>query len=300
MKKLITGGTGLIGSEFETGIKISSREFDLRVQSEVDQMFSQHLPTHVVHTAAKVGGVLANMNYMNNFFIDNIRINTNVIESARLHGVKKLIAFTSTCVFPNEVKYPLREEFLHQGPPHESNYGYAYAKRMADVQIQSSNQQYGTKYFTVIPTNVYGPNDNYDLENGHVLPSLIHRCYLSKQQQTDFEVWGCGEALREFVFSKDVSKICDILLEKYNETTPVIISTSQEYSIKQVVNLIVDIIGFNGKVIWNTSKPEGQHRKPTDTTRIKSIIGNYEFAPLERGLEETISYFIENYDKARK
>jgi GDP-L-fucose synthase len=300
MKKLITGGTGLIGSEFETGIKVSSKEFDLRIQSAVDKMFSQHLPEHVIHTAARVGGVLANMNYMYEFYLDNIRINTNVIESARLHGVKKLIAFTSTCVFPSQIEYPLKEDQLHQGPPHQSNYGYAYAKRMTDVQIQSCNQQSGTKYFTVIPTNVYGPNDNFDLENGHVLPSLIHRCYMAKQQQIDFEVWGNGSALREFVFSRDVAKICDILLEKHTDTTSVIISTSQEYSIKQVVNLIVDIVGFDGKVVWDTSKPEGQYRKPTDTSRLKSIIGNYDFVPLEKGLDETIAYFIENYHKVRK
>jgi GDP-L-fucose synthase len=300
MKKLITGGTGLIGSEFNTGIKVSSKDFDLRVQSSVDQMFSQHRPEHLVHTAAKVGGVLANMNYMHEFYLDNIRINTNVIESARLHGVKKLIAFTSTCVFPNQIEYPLQEDHLHQGPPHQSNYGYAYAKRMADVQIQSCNQQHGTKYFTVIPTNVYGPNDNYDLENGHVLPSLIHRCYLAKQQQIDFEVWGDGSTLREFIFSRDVAKICDILLEKHNDTTPIIISTSQEYSIKQVVDLIVGIIGFSGKVVWNTSKPEGQRRKPTNTSRLKSIIGNYEFVSLDKGLHDTISYFIENYYRIRK
>jgi GDP-L-fucose synthase len=300
MKKLITGGTGLIGSEFETGVKISSRDFDLRMQSNVNRMFAENRPEYVVHTAAKVGGVLANMNHMYDFYLDNIRINTNVIESARSHGVKKLIAFTSTCVFPNQIEYPLIEDHLHQGPPHQSNYGYAYAKRMADVQIQSCNQQYGTKYFTVIPTNVYGPNDNYDLENGHVLPSLIHRCYLAKQQQIDFEVWGSGSALREFVFSRDVAKICDILLEKHDDTNPVIISTSQEYSIKQAVDLIVAIVGFNGKVVWNTSKPEGQHRKPTDTSRLRSIIGNYSFVPLEEGLEETIAYFIENYNKVRK
>jgi GDP-L-fucose synthase len=300
MKKLITGGTGLIGSEFETGIKISSTDFDLRVQAQVDKMFSQHRPEHVVHTAAKVGGVLANMNHMHDFFINNIRIDANVVESSRLHGVKKLIAFTSTCVFPNSTAYPLKEEYIHMGPPHQSNYGYAYAKRMTDVQIQACNQQHGTKYFTVIPTNVYGPNDNFDLENGHVLPALIHRCYLAKQHQTDFEVWGAGTALREFVFSRDVAQICDILLDKHLDTTPVIISTAQEHSIKQVVDLIVDIMGFRGRLVWNTSRPEGQHRKPTDTSRLKSIIDNYKFVSLQKGLEETIAYFIQHYDQVRK
>jgi GDP-L-fucose synthase len=123
---------------------------------------------------------------------------------------------------------------------------------------------------------------------------------LAKQQQIDFEVWGDGSALREFIFSRDVAKICDILLEKHNDTTPIIISTSQEYSIKQVVDLIVGIIGFSGKVVWNTSKPEGQRRKPTNTSRLKSIIGNYEFVSLDKGLDETISYFIKNYHKVRK
>jgi GDP-L-fucose synthase len=300
MNKLITGGTGLIGSEFETGIKVASKDFDLRVQSCADQLFSEYRPDHVIHTAAKVGGVLANTNFVYDFYLDNIRINTNVIDAARTHNVKKLIAFTSTCVFPNQVEYPLRENQLHQGPPHQSNYGYAYAKRMADVQIQSCNQQYGTKYFTVIPTNIYGPRDNYDLDNGHVLPSLIHRCYLAHLQQTDFEVWGDGSPMREFVFSRDIAKICDILLDRYNDTTPVIVSNSQEYSIKQLVEMIISVIGYRGKVRWNINKPLGQHRKPTDNSNLRSIIGNYKFVSMQHGLEETISYFIENYKNVRK
>jgi GDP-L-fucose synthase len=300
MTTLITGGTGLIGSEFKTGIKVSSAQCNLRDTNAVTQLFSDYCPDSVIHTAAKVGGVAANTKYVYDFFLENTLINNNVIDQARSNGVKKLLAFTSTCIFPNQVEYPLKESYMHFGPPHESNYGYAYSKRMLDVQIQACNQQYKTKYFTVVPTNVYGPKDNYNLDNGHVLPALIHRCYLAKEQGIDFEVWGSGAPLREFIFSRDVANICEILLDKYQDTAPVIISTSQEVSIKQVVALICDIIGFKGNVVWNTSKPEGQFRKPTDTARLKSVIGNYQFVDLKAGLEETIDYFISNYQSVRK
>lgn len=300
MKTLITGGTGLIGSEFKSPYKISSKDCDLLDINQVEEFFEKENFDSIIHTAARVGGVSANTKFVYDFCLENIKIGTNIIEAARKNNIKKLIGFTSTCVFPSEIEYPLVEEKMHLGPPHFSNYGYAYAKRMMDIQIQSCNQQYGTKYFTVIPTNVYGPKDNYDLENGHVLPSLIHRCYLAKINNTDFEVWGSGSPLREFVFSKDVSQICEILLEKYQDTIPIIISTSEEISIKNAVDMITSMLDFKGKVFWNKEKPEGQFRKPTDTTKLKSVIKNYKFTGFEKGLEETIEYFVNNYNTVRK
>jgi GDP-L-fucose synthase len=300
MKTLITGGSGLIGREFSSNYKMSSKDCNILNVAEIEELFEKENFDNVIHTAARVGGVLANTNYVYDFFLENIRMNTNIIGVARKRNIKKLIGFTSTCVFPADIDYPLTEEKMHYGPPHPSNYGYAHAKRMLDIQIQTCNQQYGTKYFTVIPTNVYGPNDNYHLENGHVLPSLIHRCYNAKRNGEDFEVWGSGAPLREFVFSRDVANICEILLDKYQDTTPVIISTSEEVSIKGAVDMITSILDFKGKVFWNTEKPEGQFRKPTDTTKLKSVIKNYKFTNFEKGLEETIEYFVNNYDKIRK
>jgi GDP-L-fucose synthase len=298
--KLITGGHGLIGSEFTDGVHIGRADVELTDTDATHKYFESTRPTVVVHTAARVGGVAANTNYVYDFFLDNIRINTNVIDSAVKTGVKKLMAFTSTCVMPDKITYPLEESYLHQGPPHKSNFGYAYAKRMVDVQIQACNQQYGTQYFTVIPTNVYGPRDNYDLENGHVLPSLIHRCWLAKQSGKPFEVWGTGTPLREFVFSRDVANICEMLLDKHTGTDPVIISTSTEYTIKQVVELVCGIMNYTGPVVWNDSKPDGQYRKPTNTQHLRSIIGDYKFVEFTAGLEETIDYFIKNYGSVRK
>jgi len=215
-------------------------------------------------------------------------------------GVKKLICFLSTCVFPDDVIYPLTEDKIHLGPPHTSNAPYAYAKRMADVMIQSYNQQYGTQYFSVIPTNIYGPNDNYSLENSHVIPALIHKVYLAQKNNTDLIVWGSGKPLREFIYSKDVAAITTLLLEKYQGTKPIILSTSEEISIREVVELICDIFNFKNNIIFDSSKPDGQYRKPSDNSYLKSIIGDYNFTPLRIGLEETISYFIENYNIIRK
>lgn len=300
MSLLITGGNGLIGSEFKDGIKVGSGQYNLINQYEVEKMFLDNNPDYVIHTAAKVGGLGANMGGNGEFFYQNIIMNTNVLHYAMTNNVKKLICFLSTCVFPNNVEYPLTEDKVHLGPPHNSNYGYAYAKRMAEVQVRSYNQQYGTNFTTVIPTNVYGPKDNYSISNGHVIPSLIHKCYLAMQNNTDLEIWGTGTPLREFIFSRDVANICEILLNENTSNEPVIISTSDEISIANVVNIICDVMGFKNKIIFNTDKPDGQFRKPSDNKRLKSIIGDYKFVSLEEGLHETVNYFIENYNTVRK
>jgi GDP-L-fucose synthase len=299
MKKLITGGTGLIGSAFEEGEKVGSK-YNLVSLFDTGLMFRDHKPDVVIHCAAKVGGVGANMNYPAEFYYKNIMMNTNIIDTCYRREVKKLVCFLSTCVFPNDVEYPLDETKIHLGEPHFTNAPYAYAKRMADVQIQAYNKQYGTKYFSVIPCNVYGPNDNYNLDNGHVIPTLIHKCYLAKQNNTPFEIWGDGTPLREFIFSKDVANIVDLLLEKYEGTDPVIISNPTEYTIKQVVDLIVEHLDFDGEVKWLTDKPNGQYRKPSSNKKLLSIIGEYNFTTLEIGLKESINWFILNYPKVRK
>ena len=300
MKKIITGGTGLVGSAFKEGTKLSSRHYNLISEVQTRQMFMDHKPEVVIHTAAMVGGVGANMNYPADFFYNNIMMNTNVINESYIFGVKKLVCFLSTCVFPDNVEYPLDETKIHKGEPHFSNAPYAYAKRMADVQVQAYNKQYGTKYFCVIPTNIYGPKDNFDLANGHVIPMLIHKCYLAKKNNTAFEVWGSGKPLREFIYSQDVANIIDLLLEKYDGTEPVIISNPKEYTIKDVVDLIVKYMEFEGEVVWLSDKPDGQFRKPSSNQKLSSIIGDYNFTPLEEGLKTTIEWFNENYETVRK
>jgi GDP-L-fucose synthase len=299
MTKVITGGSGLIGSAFEKGVKLTSKR-DLTDYDKAKFAIAMYKPDVVVHCAAKVGGVGANMQFPADFFMDNIRMNTNVIQACHELKIPKLVSFLSTCVFPDKVEYPLDETKIELGPPHSSNFAYAYAKRMADVQIRAFNQQYGTQYFSVIPCNVYGPNDNYSLEVGHVIPMLIHKCYLAKKNRKTFEVWGDGTPLREFVYSKDVANIVDLLIQKYEGTDPVIISNPTEYSIKQVVDLIVEYMGFKGKVKWLTDKPNGQHRKPSSNAKLLSIIGDYEFTTLEKGLKESIEWFILNYPNVRK
>lgn len=306
-KILVTGGYGLIGSQFlgEEYIKYPSKSFDLREKNNVESMFKmiQHEPfalDGVIHTAAKVGGVGSNMNFKGDFFYDNIMMNTNIIEGARKHGVKNLVCFLSTCIFPHNIEYPLREEEIHMGPPHFSNDAYAYAKRMADIQIRAYREQYGLKYKSVIPTNVYGPHDNFNLENGHVLPSLIHKCFLARENGTDFEVWGSGKPLREFIYSKDVAELTKWVLNEYEEDEPIILSTSQEISIRDLVDIVIQEMNYKGGVKWLSNKPDGQYRKPSSNYKIKKYLADYKFTPIEEGIKETVKWFEDNYPNIRK
>jgi GDP-L-fucose synthase len=300
-KILVTGGHGLVGSEFigDQYFKPTSKEYDLRNPQEVNRLMLKSFDS-VIHTAGKVGGLGGNMNHKGEFFYDNIMINTNVIESSRLTKVKNLVAFLSTCVFPDNVEYPLTEKKVHLGPPHFSNDAYAYAKRMTDVQIRAYKEQYGLNYKSVIPSNIYGPNDNYDIVNGHVIPSLIHKCFLARENKTSLKIWGSGNPLREFIFSKDVAKLTEWVLFNYNETEPIILSTSEEISIKDVVGIIVELMNFKGDVLFDSSKPDGQFRKPSDNSKIKHYLPDFKFTPIYDGLKETIEYFEKNYTIIRK
>ena len=300
-KILVTGGHGLVGSEFigDQYFKPTSKEYDLRNPQEVNRLMLKSFDS-VIHTAGKVGGLGGNMNHKGEFFYDNIMINTNVIESSRLTKVKNLVAFLSTCVFPDNVEYPLTEKKVHLGPPHFSNDAYAYAKRMTDVQIRAYKEQYGLNYKSVIPSNIYGLNDNYDIVNGHVIPSLIHKCFLARENKTSLKIWGSGNPLREFIFSKDVAKLTEWVLFNYNETEPIILSTSEEISIKDVVGIIVELMNFKGDVLFDSSKPDGQFRKPSDNSKIKHYLPDFKFTPIYDGLKETIEYFEKNYTIIRK
>ena len=296
---LVTGGHGLIGSEFTNVEKFTRSEFDLTNPGDVSGLFRKYAPKYVIHTAAKVGGVLENSKFPADFYTENILINTNVIDFARWFGIKKLCCYGSTCIFPDDIDYPLTEEKIHLGPPHHTNFGYAYAKRMMSVQIDAVNQQYGTDYFTIIPTNVYGPKDNYNLMSGHVIPSLIHRCYLAMQENSNLVIWGSGKPLREFIFARDVADISLALLHK-EKVGSVIVSPSEEISIADLATTICDKMKFKNKIVFDTSKPDGQYRKNTDTNKLKTLLDDYTFTPLDAGLDETIEYFLKNFGSIRK
>ena len=301
MKKvLITGGGGMVGSAMESPLKLTRDYFDLLNRKQTNRFFSAVNPDGVINCAGKVGVIGGNSNYKGQYFYENILINTNVIEAARQAGVQNLVSFLSTCVFPDKVSYPLTVDQVHQGDPHDSNYPYAYAKRMADIQIRAYREQYNINYTSIIPSNIYGPNDNFSLEHGHVMPMLIHKLYLAKKNKTDFIVWGSGKPLREFIYSKDIAKIAEWVLFNYKGTDPLIVSGDEEISIKDLVGILVDEFKFKGKVKFDKTKPDGQLRKPSDNSAIKELMPDFEYTPFEKGIKETVSWFIENYESARK
>jgi len=294
---LVTGGSGLVGSAIKAGRKLSSKDVDLRDWKSTLDLFKYYNPEKIIHCAARVGGLGGNINYKGEFFYDNIMINTNVLEACRQVGVKRLVSFLSTCVFPDDVEYPLTEKKIHLGEPHSSNYPYAYAKRMTEVQSRAYNEQYGTNYVCVIPTNIYGPRDNFNIENGHVIPVLLHKCYLAKRNNTDLEIWGTGNALREFIYSEDVAKLASWALDNYEEQEPIILSTSQEISIRNLVEIIVSCMNFKGNVVYNKNKPDGQFRKPSDNSKLLSYLPDFKFTPVEEGIKKTVDWFVKNYDE---
>ena len=299
---LVTGGTGLVGSRFEGEdyLKIGSKNLDLLNQKDIENFLVSKNINGIIHCAARVGGVKGNMTYPGEFTYENLKMNTGIIEVGRKAGISKLIAFSSTCVFPDKVEYPLTPDKIHLGPPHSSNYGYAYAKRMAEIQMQSYREQYGVNYFSVIPCNIYGPADNYHLEDGHVLPSLIHKFHLADISGSDVTIWGSGSPLREFIFSEDVAKLTRILFDNYIDGVPVIISSGKEISIKNVVEIIASEFNFKGKIIWDLDKPEGQFRKPSDNSVIRSIAPYFKFTPIEEGIHKSVTWFKDNYPNIRK
>lgn len=299
-KILVTGGSGLIGNALNelipNGIFISSTDYDLRKETDVAEMFRVHRPTDVIHLAGKVGGVGTNMKHPVEFYEDNILMNTLLLRYAHKYNVHRLVSFMSTCVFPNEIEYPLEPHKIHLGEPHFSNFGYAYAKRMIEIQTRAYNTQYNRRWFTVIPTNVYGPHDNYNLEDSHVIPALIHKCYLAKKNNTPWTVWGTGNAIREFIYSKDLAEITLWLLNNYTDVSPIIVSTSEQTLIRSVVESIAQKMNFTGEIIFDTSKPEGQHRKPSDITPLKTLMPYYKFTSVSSGLDATIEWFLNNYE----
>ena len=299
MNTLITGGNGLVGSTIESKFKPTKKSLNLSNVTEIVNYISKNQIDSIVHCAARVGGVKENSERLGEFFYENLIMNANILEAARLTKIDKVVSFMSTCVFPDNIDYPLTVDKIHNGEPHSSNYGYAYAKRMLEVQSRAYRDQYGCNFVTVIPCNIYGPNDNFNLESGHVIPSLIHKCYLAKKNNTNFEIWGTGKAYREFIYSKDIGYITQWVLQNYNESEPLVISPDEEINIATLAQEISWRMGFEGNIVYN-QKRDGQLKKPSDNSILKSLLPNYKFLSIEIGLQKTIDWFIENYDEVRK
>jgi len=313
MVVLVTGGTGLVGKaietvvnqdgkEGETWIFAGSKHGDLRKKEDCVAMFEKYRPTHVIHLAAMVGGLFRNLKYKVEFYRENIIINDNVMECCKDFNVVKLVSCLSTCIFPDKTTYPIDETMVHSGPPHSSNCGYAYAKRMIDVMNQCYHDEYGCNFTSIIPTNIYGPHDNYSIEDGHVIPGLIHKCYLAKKNGTDLTIWGTGAPLRQFIFSHDLARLTVWVMRQYHSPDPIILSVGEEdeVSIGDVARGVAEAMNFKGNVVFDTTKSDGQYKKTASNKKLRELYPEFQFTPIGEGLKQACEWFEANYETARK
>jgi len=318
-KVLVTGGSGLVGQavrmmveedpneNVENWIFLSSKDGDLREMSACKKIFEEHKPTHVLHLAAFVGGLYRNLKYPVDFWNHNVNMNQNVMKCAFDSNVQKLVSCLSTCIFPDKTTYPINEDMIHLGPPHDSNEAYAYAKRMIDVMNRAYYQQYQKIFTSVIPTNIYGPYDNFHLEDSHVIPALIHKCYLAKhnEEKQPFVCFGSGKPLRQFIYSKDLARLMIWTINNYEDVSPLILSVdeNEEISIKDVVDSIVSAMDYKGPLEWDTSKADGQYKKTASNEKLRKLYPEFEFTKFEDGVKETVDWFnanVENRDVVRR
>ena len=238
------------------------------------------------------------MNYKVDMLEKNLLINYNVLKCSHLLNVKKVVSCLSTCIFPDKTTYPINEGMLHNGPPHKSNDAYAYAKRILEIQSKAYQEQYGDNFICVIPTNIYGPNDNYSLEDGHVIPALTHRCYLAKKENKPFRVLGSGTALRQFIYSDDLAKLFMWTLKNYDERESLILSVGEknEVSIKNVATEIAKSFNYEHMIEFDTRYSDGQYKKTADNSLMKELFGEYKFINIEDGIKSTVDWFLNNYE----
>jgi GDP-L-fucose synthase len=324
MRILVTGAYGMLGTSLRKIIEkdgscagilkdhlfyyLSSKECDLREIDKVESLFSKFKPQIVIHLASCVGGVYQNMNNNYTYLMDNTKMHLNILNCCEKYNVTLLINILSTCIFPKDnIDYPLTSDQLHNGLPHESNIGYAYSKRvlhLASHLLSQKKEEF--KVINITPTNLYGENDNYNLQASHVIPGLIHKVYNAKKNNAPLEVYGSGLAVRQFLYSDDLASVIlqfiELNVENENEIS-VIVSPpeSDEISIKNLVETICDIYEFDTtNIIYNSLYSDGQYKKTTNDQEIKKYIPNFNFTPLKKGLTKTIDYFNNNYDTVRK
>jgi len=315
---LVTGGSGLVGraiqkvvNESENGTLpgeqwhfVGSADCDLTDLDETRKLFARTRPTHVINLAAMVGGLFHNLRHNLQFFVKNLAIAQNVLQCCNETDVEKCISCLSTCIFPDKTTYPIDEKMIHEGPPHESNFGYAYAKRMIDVLNQGYAQEHFRRYTSVIPCNVFGPHDNYNLQDAHVIPALIHKAYLAKRDQKPLEVFGTGRPRRQFIYSLDLARLFVWALREYEDIEPLILSVGEEeeVSIADTVAGIVKAIEFKGEVIFNTTKADGQYKKTASNAKLRALLppSHFQFTPFDEAIRHSVHWFQTNYETARK
>ena len=305
---IVTGGSGMVGQTLKSIVSssidryhfISSKDYDLTNIEQTKLMFETIKPDYIIHLAAYVGGLFRNMEQKIDMFEKNLIINYNIVKYSHEYGVKKLIACLSTCIFPDKVVYPITEDQLHNGAPHDSNNAYAYAKRMLEFHISLYRNQYNDNFMCIIPTNIYGEYDNFNLKDAHVIPALIHQCYLAVQNDTDFIVKGTGAPLRQFIYSKDLANIIIKLLYSDKQVNHLIISVSDEISIKEIATKIAKQLNYNKPIQFDETYEDGQFKKTVSNTLLLDTFNDITFTELDIGLNVTIEWFIKHYDIVRK
>ena len=304
-KILVTGGAGFLGSFLveklikERGVSPGnirvprSKEVDLKIWENCVKAVKDI--DIVIHLAAKVGGIGFNKKYPATLFYDNAIMGIQLMEVARLGGVQKFVAIGTVCAYPKYTPVPFREEDLWNGYPEETNAPYGIAKKILLVQAQAYRQQYGFNAIYLLPVNLYGPRDNFDPESSHVIPALIKKMVDAKlEEKSEVVVWGTGKASREFLYVEDAAEAILLATEKYNKADPVNIGAGKEITIRELVNLIAELTGYKGNIVWDTSKPDGQPRRCLDTSKARDEFGFKAKTSLKEGLKRTIKWYIEN------
>ena len=308
-KIYVAGHRGLVGSAilrklekegYENLVVRTSKELDLREKQQVDTFFETEKPEFVFLAAAKVGGIVANNEFPADFIRDNLMIQTNVIDASYRNQVEKLLFLGSTCIYPKLAPQPLKEEYLLTGPLEPTNDAYALAKIAGIKMCQSYNKQYGTNYISAMPTNLYGENDNFDLQSSHVMPALIRKFHEAKlSNQSSVEVWGTGTPKREFLYSDDLADACVYLMNYYNEDEIINIGVGEDVSIKELAETVQRVVGFEGELKFDTTKPDGTPRKLVDTTKINQL-GWKADVKLEDGISLAYEWFLNNTEAVKK
>lgn len=307
MKALVTGSNGLVGSALKkilgnNHVYHTRKDADLTDEIQTKKYIKNQVENHgvdtIIHCAARVGGVQANSNNNQGFFLDNYLINNNVLKSAYEYNVTNFVNILSTCIFPDkEITYPLTADQIDNGAPHHSNYGYSYAKRLAGYETKIFRNLTKLNWINVVPTNVYGPHDNFHLIDSHMIPGMIHRAYLAKQNNEKFVIWGDGTPLRQFIHSEDLAKNIIWALENWNSDKHFMAINETEFSVMEIAKIIVEKFDIpEEQLVFDSSKPKGQFRKPAKT----DIPESYEFIKLKKGIDSTIDWFCENFEKSRK
>ncbi len=306
-KIYVAGHRGMVGSaivralqknQFNNIVTRTSAELDLRNQKAVNDFFDQEKPEYVFLAAAKVGGILANNTYRAEFLYDNLILEANVIHAAHITGVRKLLFLGSSCIYPKFAPQPLQEESLLSGFLEPTNEPYAIAKIAGIKMCETYRQQYGDCFISAMPTNLYGPNDNYDLNSSHVLPAMIRKFHEAKVNgEQPVHLWGTGNPMREFLHVDDLAQACLFLMENYNEDQFINVGSGVDISIKELAEIIAEIVGFNGEIIWDTSKPDGTPKKLMDVSKLEKLGWKAQIS-LRQGIESVYEIFKSEYNYA--